>query len=117
MYWRVLIYSSDYKHPDLSPAHPQTHSIMQGVDTPRLRTVIVQFCVYTADSPGRARHRTNYTNNVGIGLPNNVDEIQYRGTATPVSVVNRNAHGMKKIGYTRRHHKPYSASIMNVVCR
>lgn len=46
MYWRVLIYSSDYKHSDLSLTHPQTHSIMQGVDTPWLHTVIVHFCVH-----------------------------------------------------------------------
>lgn len=46
MYWRVLIYSSDYKHPDLSVTHSQTRSIMRGVDTPRLHTVIVHFCAH-----------------------------------------------------------------------
>lgn len=44
MDWRVLIYSSDDKHPDLLLTHTPRHSIMQGVDTPRLHTVIVYFC-------------------------------------------------------------------------
>ena len=85
MDWRVLIYSSDYKHADLSLTHPQTHSIMRGVDTPRLHTVIVHFFVYTMDSLGRARHGTNYTNNVSIRLPYKVDELQYSGTTHPLS--------------------------------
>lgn len=43
MYWRVLIYSSDYKHSDLSLTHPQTLGIMLGADTPQLHAVIVHF--------------------------------------------------------------------------
>lgn len=43
MYWRVLIYSSDYKHSDLSLTHPQTLGIMLGADTPQLHAAIVYF--------------------------------------------------------------------------
>lgn len=43
MYWRVLIYSSDYKHSDLSLTHPQTLGIMLGADTPQLHTATVHF--------------------------------------------------------------------------
>lgn len=58
MYWRVLIYAFDYKHPDLSLTHPQTHSIMRGVDTPRVHTVNVRFCVHNGLSGrGEAQNR------------------------------------------------------------
>lgn len=81
MHWRVLICSSDYKHQDLSLTHSQTRSITQGGDTPQLHTVIVRFCVRTMDALGRARLRTNYTNNVRISLPSKV-AILYQCSTT-----------------------------------
>lgn len=61
MYWRVLIYSTDYKHPDLSLTHPQTHGFKQGVDTPQLHTGIVHLCVHNGLSgQGKAAQNKLY---------------------------------------------------------
>lgn len=80
MYWRVLIYSSDYKHSAPSLTHPQTHSIMQGVDTPTLHFWLY-ISVYTMDSISKARHRANYTNDVSLSLPYEMEQLQYNSPA------------------------------------
>lgn len=70
MYWRVLIYCSDYKHSDLPLTHPQTLGIMLGADTPQLHAVIVQF------------HQHNGLSGQGQAQNNLYQQCSYQLTAT-----------------------------------
>lgn len=98
MYWRVLIYSSDYKHPDLCET-PRRHTALRGEWTHLGCTLWLYISVYTKGSLGRARHRTNYTNNVSISLPHKVDTLQYSETTRPFSGKQKCACE-EKIGYS-----------------
>lgn len=77
MYLRVLIYSSDYKHSAPSLTHPHTHSIMQGVDTPTQHLCDCTFLCKQWALLAEARRRANYTSDVGLGLPYEMEQLQY----------------------------------------
>lgn len=103
IYCRVPIYSSDYKHLDLSETHPQTHSITERVDTP-----LAAHCdVHTMDSLGRTRQRTNQTTMSGSAYP---AELQYSCPANPLICKRKS----QKIGYSSKEHLAAPETIVMV---
>lgn len=83
MYWRVLIYSSDYKHSDLSLTHPQTLGIMLGADTPQLHAAIVHFYQHNGLS-GQGHAQNNLYQQCRHQFTATKNKLQYSSTRPPL---------------------------------